>query len=1056
MNKLTLVAAALLGTMAISAASTTPPDWENPEVFAEGREPVRATAFPYPSKNEAITGNHQASPWFKSLNGEWRFNYAATPGERPEYFFREDYNTSKWAKIPVPSNWEMHGYGTPIYTNVVYPFPPNPPYIPHDDNPVGSYVRFFTVPDTWSGREVFLHFDGSTAGMYVWVNGQKVGYVQSAKNPAEFNITQYLKPGRSNKLACEVYRWTDGSYMEDQDFWRLSGIDRDVYLYSTAPLRIADFFAKAGLDKGYRNGELDVTVKIADFGKNNNAGSKLELDLFSTDGKQVMKASRPVPAGEMSTVNFKGTVKGVVKWSDDAPNLYTLVLTLTDRQGKTIESTSARIGFRSVEIRNSQLLVNGKPVEIHGVNLHEHNHITGHAIDRETMMQDIRTMKRHNINAVRTSHYPQPPLWYELCDLYGIYLVDEANVETHGLGANYPKERPVAGHPGNEPSWRASLLDRERSLVERDKNHPSVIVWSLGNESGNGINFYHAYDLVKELDPTRPVHYEQAWEGDNTDIVCPMYPSMKSLREYASRKDPGRPYIMCEYAHAMGNSTGNFQEYFDVIRSSPQMQGGFIWDWVDQGLLTKDENGDTYWAYGGDFGAYNYPHDENFCINGLVQPDRTPHPGLMEVKKVYQDIRFSSSDPAKGLIDIENHFMSRNLSDYDFRWELLYNGKKTAEGTLNDISVPAGGKKTVKVPFPEVLEGSKGEYHLSVYAFTRNADKDGIIPAGHEVAREQFTIHSSVRPDNIDQLWQTLEGSSLHTAAPTVKESGSHIEVTTSNGVNLLFNRHNGNIDRFTIGGRNLMNGTLAPSFWRAPIDNDWGSGTQIKSNVWRCAADNRKLSSFTHKTDGNKVIVSERYRLPDVSSDYMLTYTVYPDGRLGVEAAMNPDKGADLPEMMRFGMIAAMPKTMRDFSWYGRGPWENYSDRNTASFLGEWSADVADIFYPYIRPQETGNHTDVRHASLTDGTGLGLRVDAVKPLNVTALDVHPFNLEYGMQKGQMHNSDVRHNPHNNFLYIDLVQRGLGGDNSWGATPHEPYIVKAQPMSFSFILTPLQ
>lgn len=419
MKKLCNIAVAMLAASFVATATTTVPDWENPEVFAVGREPVRATAFPYPNKNEALQRKHETSPWFKSLNGTWRFKYSPTPAERPELFFREDYQTSKWDKIHVPSNWEMQGYGTPIYTNVIYPFPANPPYIPHDDNPVGSYVRFFTVPDSWKGREVFLHFDGSTAGMYVWVNGHKAGYVQSAKNPAEFNITQYLKPGQ-NKLACEVYRWTDGSYMEDQDFWRLSGIDRDVYLYSTAPLRIADFFAKAGLDKNYRNGNLEVDVKIADLGKKATKGATLEMALFNADGKEVVSSRKNVPSAKQSEVEFTAAIKDVAKWSADAPNLYTLVLTLSDTNGNTIESTSASVGFRSVEIRDSQLLVNGKPIEIHGVNLHEHHQSNGHTVDRETMMQDIRTMKRHNINAVRTSHYPQPPLWYELCDRYGL------------------------------------------------------------------------------------------------------------------------------------------------------------------------------------------------------------------------------------------------------------------------------------------------------------------------------------------------------------------------------------------------------------------------------------------------------------------------------------------------------------------------------------------------------------------------------------------------------------------------------------------------------------
>lgn len=1049
-----------LAILTATAASVTaignsgyPNDWENPGAFAIGREPVRATAFPYSSQSEAIRGNHEASSWFKSLNGMWRFNYAPTPDQRPVNFFREDFNTTKWDKIPVPSNWEMHGYGIPIYSNIFYPFPANPPYIPHDDNPVGSYVRFFTIPDNWKGREVFLHFDGSTAGMYVWINGQQVGYVQSAKNPSEFNITRFLKSG-SNKLACEVYRWTDGSYLEDQDFWRLSGIDRDVYLYSTAPLRIADFFAKAGLDKNYSTGELDVTVKVADLGETPAKGATLEMAMFNASGKQILSDKKNVPSAKEASIGFSGTVKSVARWSADAPNLYTLVLTLSDNRGNTIESTSARIGFRTVEIRNSQLLINGKPIEIHGVNIHEHNPVTGHAIDRETMMSDIRTMKQHNINAVRTSHYPQPPLWYELCDTYGIYLVDEANIEAHGLGANYQKENPVPGHPGDEPSWRDAILDRERSLVERDKNHPSVIIWSLGNESGNGENFHAAYDLVKQLDPTRPVHYEQAWEEDNTDIVCPMYPMLHNMRKYAERNNPGRPYIMCEYAHAMGNSTGDFQGYFDIIRSSPHMQGGFIWDWVDQGLLTHDENGDPYWAYGGDFGAYNYTHDDNFCINGLVMPDRTPHPGLMEVKKVYQDIRFSAADIDKGSVCIENHFLARDLSGYDFKWELLRNGKTVASGTLDRQDIMPGETKTITVPFPAVDKTDNADYHLSIYAYTRKGDD--IIPAGHEVAREQFTLRAMEFPGDTDALWDILaeDGAKALAAPPKVVETNDRLNISTTNGVEITFNKWGG-ITRYAASGKDLMAGPLTPSLWRAVTDNDWGNNAHSRCNVWRYAAENRRLVKSSHEAAGNKIVVNELYRLPDVSADYSLTYTIYTDGRLGVCASITPDNDAELPEMMRFGMIAAMPKAMDNFSWFGRGPWENYSDRNTASFMGEWNAKVTDMFYPYIRPQETGNHTDVRNASLTDATGHGLRVDGVQPLNVTALDVQPSDLDTGMKKHQMHNSDVHHNRTNNFLYIDLVQRGLAGDDSWGRGPHDPYVIAPKAMTYSFILSPL-
>lgn len=1050
MKTFTTAAIAML-LASTNAFAAEQPDWENPEVFAEGREAVRATAFPYPTAQQALQGFQKNSPWFKSLNGDWKFKFSPAPDSRPTDFFQPGYDTSSWATIPVPSSWEMQGYGTPIYTNIIYPFPANPPYVPHDDNPVGSYVRTFTVPADWKDRQVFLHFDGSTAGMYVWVNGHKAGYVQSAKNPAEFNITDYLVPGE-NTLACEVYRWTDGSYMEDQDFWRLSGIDRDVYLYSTAPLRIADFFARATLNKNYTDGVLAVDATITDSSKTPVKGAKLEMNLFNSNGDKILSSTKPVAASKKSTqIKFNGTVRNVAAWTAETPNLYTLVLTLTDREGNTIESTSSRVGFRSVEIKNSMLLVNGKPVEIHGVNLHEHNPLTGHAVDSATMMLDIITMKRNNINAVRTSHYPQPPLWYDLCDRYGLYLIDEANIETHGFGANYQRENPVKGHPGDEPSWLASLLDRERSLVERDKNHPSVIIWSLGNESGNGENFHKAYDLVKSLDPTRPVHYEQAWEEDNTDIVCPMYPSIEKMQEYASRTNPGRPFIMCEYAHAMGNSTGNFQEYFDIIRSSPQMQGGFIWDWVDQGLLTRDENGAEYWAYGGDFGAWNYTHDENFCINGLVQPDRTPHPGLDEVKKVYQDIRFPGFDSSNGELAVENNFIARDLSNYTLSWQLLRNGTVIGEGTVATPQLaPLTSGKAI-LPLPAIKADDNADYHLSVYARTINGDE--IIPAGHEIAREQFTLRSRTAPADNNALWEQLSGNNSDSL--TVSDRGSFVDVTTSNGVNILFNRHNGDIARYTIGGRSLMNTTFAPSFWRAPNDNDFGTNSQVHLNAWRCASENRRLTAFSANRRGNTLVVDERYRLPEVNCDYAVTYTVYPDGRLGVEASLHPDADCDAPEMMRFGMIAAMPKPMDNFSWYGRGPGENYSDRNTASFMGRWSKKAADIFYPYIRPQETGNHTDVWEASLTDSTGLGVRIDAVQPLNVTALDVHPFDLDPGLKKMQMHNSDVRHQRHHTFLYVDLVQRGLGGDTSWGAHPHDPYRLPVRPYSYSFMVTPL-
>ncbi len=519
----------LFASVAVVASITAAAnDWENPAVFAEGRLAPRATAHPYDSKDAAREGDYEASPYYRSLNGTWKFRFSPKPADRPADFYKAGYDTSAWDDIAVPSNWEMQGYGTPIYTNVVYPFPQNQPHIPHGDNPVGSYKRTFELPEQWDGRHTILHFDGSTAGMYVWVNGHKAGYVQSTKNPAEFDITEWVRQG-VNDIACEVYRWTDGSYLEDQDFWRLSGIDRNVYLYSVAPVRILDFFARPGLDEGYRNGVLDVDVTLANYG-DKKASPRLEIELYDADGKEMLKMGRIMGVGADGTAeaSFGGKLKNVRKWSCETPYLYTLVLTLTEN-GKVLESTSARIGFRKVEIKDSQLMVNGKPVEVHGVNLHEHHQSAGHVVDRETMMKDIRTMKQHNINAVRTSHYPQSPLWYELCDRYGIYLVDEANVEIHGYGSSpWAKVEPGV-HPAATESWKASILDREYALVERDKNHPSVIVWSLGNECGDGSNFEAAYDWIKGRDNTRPVQFEQAVEGRITDIVCPMYPDIRGL-----------------------------------------------------------------------------------------------------------------------------------------------------------------------------------------------------------------------------------------------------------------------------------------------------------------------------------------------------------------------------------------------------------------------------------------------------------------------------------------------------------------------------------------------
>ncbi len=1026
-----------LGIMAIAISANASEDWENPGIFARGRLPHRATAYPYPTIADALKGDYQKSPWYESLNGKWKFHYSQKPADRPKDFYLTDYDTSSWADINVPGNWEMQGFGTPIYVNIRYIFPKNPPYTSHDDNPVGSYKRSFNIPDSWTDRKIFLHFGGATSGMYVWVNGKKIGYVQSAKNPAEFDITQYVHSGM-NEVACEVYRWTDGSYLEDQDFWRLSGLERDVYLYSTADVRIADIFARASLDSKYRNGILSLDVDVMNYGKGEDA--KVNATLFDKAGRKVWSSGKDVKlaANGETSVNYSATLKNPAKWSAETPNLYTLVVSIADNAGNTIEASSSKVGFRTVEIKDAQLLVNGSPIEVHGVNLHEHNELTGHAIDRETMLKDIRMMKQNNVNAIRTSHYPQTPLMYDLCDEYGLYIVDEANVEIHGMGVvyNYPD---TTIHPAYRPDWHDAILDREMALVERDKNHPSVIIWSLGNEAGNGENFKSAYRWIKERDKTRPVQFEQASENWNTDIVCPMYPSIKYMKEYAARKDVTRPYIMCEYAHAMGNSTGNFQEYFDIIRSSPHMQGGFIWDWVDQGFIRYDEDGRKYWAYGGDFGARNYDNDDNFCINGLVNPDRTPHPGLNEVKKVYQDIRFTP-DVKKRVISIENHFTHKDLSNYDFNWQLLRNGEVVKRGTFEKVNPLPGKSVSVKMPVDDVNLNDGAEYHFNIFANIKNGDD--IIPSGHEQARGEVELssHKKYSPQ--------AAGS-----APKVTETSNGWNITAGN-VSVIFNKK-GWLNSYSADGRQILSNGITPSFWRAPTDNDRGANAHKRMNAWRYAFDNSTVNSANISEEGNTVIITSVRSMPDVNCDLKTVYTVYGDGTLGVTEQLLTHADSHIPELMRFGTSIELPKQYDNFRWYGRGPWENYSDRKTSSFVGIYDGKVADQYFPYIRPQESGNKTDVRWAELTDNEGFGIRVTGEDLLNVSALDVTPADLDPGMSKHNMHQSDVWPNLWSVYLNVDLGQRGLGGDTSWGANPHKPYIMSPRDYTYTCFLTPV-
>ncbi|MDO7849976.1 glycoside hydrolase family 2 TIM barrel-domain containing protein [Hymenobacter convexus] len=1033
--------AALLLTGGVALAQAAPPnEWENPQAVDQNKEKAHASFMVYDKAADVAANHYARSPYYQSLNGTWKFSYVARPDQRPMDFQQPGFDDAGWKTIAVPSNWEMQGFGVPIYTNITYPFPRNQPFIDGKDNPVGTYRRSFTVPAGWAGREVLLNFGSISGYAVVFVNGQRVGMSKVAKSPAEFDITPYLKPGE-NALAVQVFRWHDGSYLEDQDFWRVSGLDRDVYLYSLPKQTIWDFFAHAGLDPSYKNGQFAADVTLRNFAPAAGAAGKLTVEILDPSGKTVLRQQQPAPALAASgtqTVKLAGTIKNVRPWSAEIPTLYQCRLTLEDAQGKPLAMTGCALGFRQVEIKNAQLLVNGVPVEVHGVNRHEWEPTTGRVVTEAGMRKDLETMKRFNINAVRTSHYPDDEMWYRLCDELGMYLVDEANIETHAYGAEWQNWFDKNQHPAYRPEWKAAHRDRIDRLVERDKNHPSVIIWSLGNECGNGPVFHEAYTWLKQRDPSRPISFEQAGEDVNTDIVAPMYPGMGSMRRYAEATDKKRPYIMCEYAHSMGNGQGNFQEYWDLIRAHPHMQGGFIWDWVDQGIPVNNY-GAPFWAYGGDLGGYNLQNDENGCADGLVTADRKPHPGLYEVKKVYQDIRFSAAQPASGRITVLNGFSFRNLDNYAFRWELLKNGAAVKTGTF--AARPAPGKQQeVKLDLPKLSTEPGAEYVLNVFAHTKAAD--ALIPAGHEVAREQFR----------------LTPAAAYFTRPAVAATGLQIKregdklAFTSGEVSGEFNTAQGRLSNYRRGSNQVIGQYPEPYFWRAPTDNDFGSNMPQRLGVWRTAHAARKVQRVTVGEESAAGLpIKVEYLLTDINVPYTVAYLIHPDGAVNVTASMDMT-GHDLPELMRFGMRMELPGRYNNLSYYGRGPWENYQDRNTATFLGVFRDSVRNQ-YPnvYIRPQEAGYHTDARWLALTNATGQGLRIEGAQPLSFSALDVRTEELDPGLTKKQQHTSDVKRHDRV-FLNVDLKQRGVGGDNSWGAYPHDQYRLLDKTYSYSYTL----
>ncbi|MDP4209545.1 MAG: glycoside hydrolase family 2 TIM barrel-domain containing protein [Bacteroidota bacterium] len=1021
-----------------------PAEWENPKISAINKESARASFMSYDNEVSAKIDDYTQSKWYQSLNGMWKFNWVAQPEKRPVDFYKDSYDVSKWKDIPVPSDWQMQGYDYAHYTNVTYPFPKNQPFIDHSYNPVGSYKRTFFIPSTWTGMDVFVHFGGVNSAMYLWVNGLKVGYSEDSKTPAEFNITPYLRKGE-NTISVEVYRWCDGSYLEDQDFFRLSGIERDVYLFASPKVRFADFFAKAGLDAQYVNGTFNLGVKLKNALKSVAKDYNVVASIYDADGSKVWSDFKKfsLKAANADSLNFATTINQVKQWSAEKPNLYTLTLQLFDSKKQLVEATGCNIGFRSVEIKDGQLLFNGKAIYIKGVNRHEHDPVTGHYISTASMIKDIELMKLFNFNAVRTCHYPNDPMWYKLCDKYGIYLYDEANVESHGYG--YDPNQTLA----NNPDYTSAHLYRMSNMVERDKNHPSVIVWSMGNEAGDGINFLAGYKWIKSRDNSRPVHYERAEKQTtikerHTDIQADMYQSIAGIKRYLDT-NPDRPFIWCEYAHAMGNSTGNFQDLWDYVEVNPKHQGGFIWDWVDQGIEKLNDKGRVIWGYGGDFEPKGTRTDLNFCTNGLVWPDRQVHPAIWEVKKVYQYVKFIPRDLNTYTFEIKNMHDFTSLNEYKIRWEVQANGVTIQKGELPAMDIAPRQSKEITLSDIKIDPNPGTEYFINFSAETLKATE--LVPAGHIAATGQFKIPVFV-PNVAAKATGTI----------AVKTSSDKY-IVTGNDFTVTFDRKAGNLTSFNYKTQELIRDGLQVNFWRAPTDNDFGNKQQIRLKAWRFAGKNRVVTSDSLITVDGKVKLVFNFNLPDVDSKYRSEYIVSSNGEVQVnnsfvpgESLMAKDARQELP---RFGMSLTLPAEFENMKWFGRGPFENYQDRNTASFVGFYQSTVTNQFTPYVRPQECGNKTDVRWVTFTNWRGFGIQFKGLPLLSTSALHYSIADLDPGETKLGIHPGDLDPRPEV-YVNIDYLQEGVGGDTSWGALPYNQYRLFANKYAYSFVILPVE
>lgn len=1007
-------------------------EWKNPEINAVNRAPMHTNYFAYSSSEEAAKADKENSSNFMTLNGIWKFNWVKNADARPTDFYRTDYNDKGWGQMKVPGVWEMNGYGDPIYVNVGYAwrsqYKNNPPYVPIENNHVGSYRKEIIIPAEWSEKEIFAHFGSVTSNMYLWVNGKYVGYSEDSKLEAEFNLTKYLKPGK-NLIAFQVFRWCDGTYLEDQDFFRYSGVGRNCYLYSRNKKYIQDIRVTPDLDSNYTNGTLNVALNL-------NGSGTVELNLTDPAGKSVATA-QVNGNGQKSVVM---DVSNPEKWTAETPNLYTLTATLKNGSN-TLEVIPVKVGFRKIELKGGQILVNGQPVLFKGADRHEMDPDGGYVVSRERMLQDILRMKQLNINAVRTCHYPDDNLWYDLCDQYGIYVVAEANIESHGMG--YGKETLA-----KNPSYKKAHMERNQRNVQRGYNHPSIIFWSLGNEAGYGPNFEQCYTWIKNEDKTRAVQYEQAGTNEFTDIFCPMYYDYDACKKY-SEGNIDKPLIQCEYAHAMGNSQGGFKEYWDLIRKYPKYQGGFIWDFVDQSNHWKNKDGIDIYGYGGDFNKYD-ASDNNFNDNGLISPDRRPNPHAHEVGYFYQSIWTTPGDLSKGEIKVYNENFFRDLSAYYMEWQLLANGEVMQTGVVQDLNVAPQQTATLKLNLNTEKICPCKELLLNVTYKLKAAET--LMPAGSTVAYDQLTI----RPYTAKALeLKNQKASNLDIVVPVIKDNDHNYLIVEGENFIIEFNKHNGYLSRYEADGMQLLNpgAQLTPNFWRAPTDNDYGAGLQHRYAVWKNPG--LKLTSLKQSIENEQTIVQAEYEMKAVKGKLFLTYVINNEGAVKVTQKMEAGKEEKVSDMFRFGMQMQMPENFNEVEYYGRGPVENYADRNHSTLIGKYRQTVAEQFYPYIRPQETGTKTDLRWWRVLNISGNGLQFVGDAPFSASALNYSIESLDDGVQKDQRHSPEVAKAPFTN-LCIDKVQMGLGCVNSWGTLPLEKYRVPYQDYEFSFILTPVR